>query len=188
MRKARGEQQRCRFAQNAADGEDAACNYAVHAAGENDGADNAPLAGSEAERALAQALRNGFEALLSRAHNGRQVHDDKRHGAGLQGGLEAEEIAEKQHADKAVDDARNARESLGGVFDSADDAVVARIFREIYRSANAQRQHPHERSEDDIQRVEYIRQNADGVREVARLCREKLPRYIRNAPNEHICY
>ena len=185
---ARGEQQRRRFAEDTSHGEDAAGYNAVHAAGKNNGAYDAPLSGSESEGALAQALRNGLEALLRRAHDGRQVHDDKRHRARAKRGLIAEKFAEKQHADKAVYNARYARERLGGVLDSGDDAVIFRILREVNGRSHAERQHPHERTEDDVQSVEYIRQYADRTGKVARLGGEKLPRYIRYALYEDIGY
>ena len=81
-----------------------------------------------------------------------------------------------------------ARERLGGVFDGGDDAVVFRVFGEVDRRSDAEGQHPQERVENNIERIEYIRQYADRVVEIAHRCGQKLPRYIRHALYEDVRY
>ena len=62
------------------------------------------------------------------------------------------------------------------------------MLREVDRRAHAQRQHPQERVEDNVEGVEYIRQYAYFIIEIARLCRKQLPGYARYALCEHVDY
>ena len=71
-----------RLADDAADGQDAAGDDAVHGVGQHDGADHVPLAGAQGQRALPVGLGHGLQALLGRADDGGQDHDDQRQAAG----------------------------------------------------------------------------------------------------------
>ena len=94
MRRTRGKEKRRGFAEDAPHGEDAPGDDAVDAARQHRRADRAPLARAEGERALAIALRHGFEALLRRAHDGRQVHNHERQRARDERGLQPQHLAE----------------------------------------------------------------------------------------------
>ena len=186
MGKARREQQRGRLAEDAADRQDAAGDDAVHAAGQHHGADDTPLARTEAERALAVALRHGFEALLRGAHDGRQVHDDERERAGQQRCFHVQKLAEKQHAYKAVDNGRDAGERLGRVLDGADEPAVRGVLGQVDGCAHAERQDDQQRGDHNIERVENVRQDADAVRQVARRGGQQRPRHVRQTLDEHV--
>ena len=92
----------------------------------------------------------------------------------------------KQHAHEAVDDRRDAGECLGRVFDDADDAAVRRVLRQVDGSSHAERQHDQQRCDDDVERVEQVRQDADAVGEVARRGGQQRPRHVRQPLDEHI--
>ena len=186
MREARGEQKRGGLAEDASGRKNAAGHDPVDAARQHDRAHHAPFARAEAERALAVALRDSPQAFLRRAQDGRQVHDHERQRAREQGGLHPQKFTEKQHTDQTVDDGRDARERLGGVFDGRDELFVLRVLREVHGRAHAERQDDEQRSEQDLHRVADIRQNADRAGDVARLRREQVPRDIRQALAEHV--
>ena len=137
--KASGEQQGGGLAQDTAHGQDAAGDDAVHAAGQHHRADDPPLACAQAEGAFPVALGHGLQALLGSAHDGGQVHDDQGQGAGQQGGLHIQELAEEQHTHQAIDDGGNAGEGLGGIFDDSDHLFAGGVLGQVDGSAHAQR-------------------------------------------------
>ena len=145
-----------------------------------------PLARAKAERALAIALRHGFQTLLRGADDGRQIHDNERQRTGQQGSAHVQKLAEEQHAHQTIDDRRDAGECFGCIFNDADHFFVLRIFGKIYCRADAQRKHNDKRGDDDIKRVEDVRQDADCVGKVARLCGKKLPCDIGQTLQQHI--
>lgn len=65
-------------------------------------------------------------------------------------GAHAQELTEKQHADKAVDYRRYAGQRLRGVLYCSDNALVMRILRQIYRRSNPKRDDDNYRREHDI--------------------------------------
>ena len=75
---------------------------------------------------------------------------------------------------------------LRRVFDDGDHALVSRVFVEVDRRAHAQRQHDHQRREDDIERAQNVRQNADFSRQIAGLRAQQLPADVWQALAEHI--
>ena len=175
MREARCEQQRRRLAEDAADGEDAARDHAVHAAWDDHGADDAPFARAQSERTLAVALRHGFQALLRRAHYRRQVHHRQCQRAREKRGAHAQELTEKQHADKTVDYRRDAGQRLRGVLYRADDALIVRVLCQVYRRSNPKRDDDNYRREHDIKSIHDIGQDAYALLEVARRSEHQLP-------------
>lgn len=70
---------------------------------------------------------------------------------------------------------------------AGDEPVVRRVFSQVYRRADSERQNYYKRRYDDVQRIQYVRQDAYRVGKVARLGREQLPAYVRQ-PFVHNIY
>ncbi len=138
FRRTGGEQQRGALAYDAAYGQNAAGDDAVDAAGQHDGADDVPLASPQAQRTLAVALGHRFQGFLGGADDGGQVHDHQRQAAGQQAGLEAQRLAEHQHAHQTVEDAGDAGQRLVGELDHLDQTAVGGVFGQVDRCAHTQ--------------------------------------------------
>lgn len=163
-----GEQQCGGFAHDAANREDAAGHDAVDRTGQHHGAHHPPFAGAKRERAFAIALRHRLQAFLGGAHDGRQREDDHRQAAGENTGLQRKQLYKEQHAHQAENNRGNTGEGFGGEFDDRNHPAVFRVFGQINGGAHPDGQHDHHRQQDQIQRVEEVRQDADGVVAIAR--------------------
>ncbi len=181
---ARGVEQRRAFAHDAPDRQDAAGHDAVHGVGQHNGAHHAPLACAERQRTLAVGRRHGLQALLRRAHDGGQDHHDERQAACEHTRLQIHLLHKKEHTDEAEDDGRDAREGFGRKFDELDDPAVRGVLREIDGGAHAERQDDGHGKENDVERIEDVRQDADGVLDVAACAGEEIPRYAGEAAIE----
>ena len=186
MGKAGGVQQRRCLAQYASYCQDAAGDDAVHAAGQHHRADGAPLPCAQSEGSLPVALGHGFQALLRGTHDGGQVHDDQRHGAGDQGFLHAQKLAEEHLPHQAVDDGGDAGQRLGGVFDDSHQLFVGGVLRQIHGGTHAQRQHHQQGGQHHADGADDIRQDADGVIQIAGLGAQQLPAQVRHALGQHV--
>ena len=82
MAKPGGEEQGGGLADDAADGQDTAGHDAVHGVGQDDGADHVPACRHLGQGTLPIGLWHGLQALLGRADDGGQDHDDQRQAAG----------------------------------------------------------------------------------------------------------
>ena len=159
MGKARGKQQGGGFSQNSAHGQDAAGEDAVDAAGQHHRAHHPPLACPQSEGALPVGLGHGFQAFLRVSQDGGQVHDGQCQAACHQTG--ADGIREHQHTHQTVDDGGDPAERLRRVFDDGNDSFVSGVFRQVHRRPRAQRDDDQQGDDDDVHRVQNIRQDSD---------------------------
>ena len=134
-----------------------------------------PLAGTQAQCAFPIGLGNGLEALLGGADDGGQDHDDQRQTAGQDARSQAQLLDEEQHAHQAEDDGGDARQRLGGKLNDLHHLAVGGVLRQIDGGANAQGQHDDHGHHDDIDGVEDVGQDADGILDIAGLRGQQLP-------------
>ena len=144
-----------------------------------------PLASPQAQRTLAVALGHRFQGFLGGADDGGQVHDHQRQAAGQQAGLEAQRLAEHQHAHQTIEDAGDAGQRLVGELDHLDQTAVGGVFGQVDRRAHTQRQHDEQGQQDDVQRVEDGRQDAVGAFQHAGRGGEEVPADVRHTAHQH---
>ena len=120
-----------------------------------------PFPGSKAESPLPVGLWNGFQALLRIAQNRGKIHYDQRQRARHQAC--AKGIGEHEHSHKTVDDGGNAAERFRSVFDDTNQLSVGCVLRQVHRRANAKGNYNHQRSDDDVNRVQNVGQNTDSL-------------------------
>lgn len=90
-------------------------------------------------------------------------------------------LHEKEHTDEAEDDGRDAGERLGRKFNELDDPAVRGVLREIDGGSHAERQDDGHGKENDVERIKDVRQDADGVLDVAACAGEEVPRHAASA-------
>ena len=182
---ARGKEQGGRLAHNAADGQNTARHDAVTEEG-------APRCESYATcprpspGPLPEGLRDGLEGLLGGADDGWDGDDHQSQRAGQQGSLKPQKLAEKEHAHQAEDDGGDAGEGLGGKLDGGHQAAVAGVLGEVDGRADPQGQGDDQGDPHEIDCVEDIGQDADGVLDEAGLGAEELPGDMGQALEEDI--
>ena len=181
-----GVQQRGALAHDAAHGQNAAGNDAVDGVGQHHRANHAPLSGPQAQRTFPVGLRNGFQAFLRGAEDGGQDHHHQRQTAGEDACLQIHLLHKKQHSHQSEDDGGDSRQGLRGELNEAHQLPVFGIFRQVDGSAYPQRQNDDHGHQNDIQSVENIRQNTDGILNIAGLAGQEIPRQARNPPIENI--
>ncbi len=100
--------------------------------------------------------------------------------------LSPQQLAEEHHAHQPVEDGGDARQRLGGEFDDPHQPSAGCVFCQIDRRAHPQGQNDGQGEHDDIQRVEDVGQDADGVVEIALLRRDQLPGDAGQAAGQNI--
>ena len=186
MGEARCKQQRRRFTQNAPHRQDAAGDDAARTSGQHHRADDPPLSGPQAKGPLAVALGHSSQALLGRSHDGGQVHDNQRQRTRQQRG--SQHAGKHQHPHKAVDDGRDAGEGFRRVLDDRHQTLICGVLGQIDRRPCPQRQDDQQGGKDDVDGVQNVRQDTDGVRQVAGFGGQQLPGQVGEARSQHIAY
>ena len=181
-----GEHEHRRLAHHTADGQDAAGDDAVHGGGEHHGADHVPLAGAQAQGCLPVGLGHRLQGLLCGADDGGDGGDDQRQGAGQQGCLQAQQLAEEQHAHQAEDDGRDAGQGLRCELDGGHQLLVFGVLRQVYGCTHAQGQDDDQRHHHDINGIGDVGQDADGIVDIAGLRAQKLPGDVGQAPDKDV--
>ena len=93
---------------------------------------------------------------------------------------------EEEHAHQAEDDGGDAGEGLGGKLDDGHHLAVAGVLRQVDGRAHAQGQDDDHGQENDIEGVEDVGQDADGVVDVAGLGGQQGPADVAQAPVKDI--
>ena len=100
--------------------------------------------------------------------------------------MQAQQLNEEQHAYQAKNNGRDAGQRFNGKTDDANQALVRGVFVQVNRGAHAQGDHNDHCHQHNVERVQDVRQNANGVTHVACLRGKQLGGDTRNAAVENV--
>ena len=98
-------------------------------------------------------------------------------------GLQAHELEEEQHTDQAKDDGGDARQGLCGKLDDRHHVSVGGILGQVDGRAHAQGQDDDHRQQDDIEGIQKVGQDPDGVADIAGLAGQQRPADVAAGPD-----
>ena len=145
-----------------------------------------PLPRAQGQRPLPVGLGHRLQALLGGTDDGGQNHDDQRQAAGQNARLQSKQLEKEQHAHQTKDNGGNPGEGLRGKLNGRHHLPVGGILRQVDGRTHPQREDNDHGQQNDIEGIEKVRQNADGVVDIAGLAGEQFPADVAQPPVKDI--
>ena len=180
-----GKDERRGLTDDAADTEDNTGQDAGTRSRQHDAEYRAQTSGAQTERAFAVGIRNRHQRFLSGTHDERQDHDCQRHRTGQQRVSPVQPGDEKQHAEQAVYDGRNAGKRLSRDADDVYQLVSALgILIQVHGSEQAERHGQQQCQRGRFNRSKDSRHHRDVLRGIIPLEQRRLE--MRDARHQDI--